>query len=317
MKKEELQARLAKAQENVEKRLNTIERHKAQLAKLQAKLTVCDWIDLDKLDSLKYEDGARARYKAETGDDLYWNICDIEHKQDDIKESYKKLEELKQIVENWKEKLSKVEAHDEIWNREIPDSFTSYKDKLVAEWDAWDKKRQENLSKQLDKLGYREFVKEYKYSEYQFVKTSDEEIHNQNEREATNLILDLYARVVKYIGKVTDWKGLHINQFHLNGYIVGELGTCKVESILAGGYNVQRLHVRVLVHKYDGQPEPVKAEESKAVETDGKLNFNGMTIEQLEKLVAEVGGTCKKYNNEKIYRMRLVMAVKKASIAQA
>lgn len=80
---------------------------------------------------------------------------------------------------------------------------------------------------------------------------SDEQIHKENQKAGENLILDLLKRVTKITGPVTDWSGLHVTQGNmgavLNGIVVGDEGKARVESILAGGYNIQRLHVRTLV----------------------------------------------------------------------
>ena len=65
--------------------------------------------------------------------------------------------------------------------------------------------------------------------------------------------------------------------------------------------------------------DEVAADQSEAsVSTSAKktvkqntMNFSGWTVEQLWNKLDELGGTCKKYDNENIQKMRLVMAIKK------
>ena len=60
----------------------------------------------------------------------------------------------------------------------------------------------------------------------------------------------LIARVNKAVGIILEAKALYVGvNGELNGYIKGEDGTCKIETIYAGGYNIQCLHYRVLVKK--------------------------------------------------------------------
>lgn len=68
-------------------------------------------------------------------------------------------------------------------------------------------------------------------------------------KSAESLIMNLYSRIHAITGEVTDWDGIHYSGGALNGVVYGKLGSVRVESILAGGYNIQRLHVRVLVHE--------------------------------------------------------------------
>lgn len=81
---------------------------------------------------------------------------------------------------------------------------------------------------------------------------TDEQIHANNVKEGKRVILDLTDRVTKITGPITSYAGLRLTQGNggwavLNGYVVGEDGKASVESILAGGYAIQRLHVRTLV----------------------------------------------------------------------
>ena len=62
-----------------------------------------------------------------------------------------------------------------------------------------------------------------------------------------SLVLDLQNRIAYKVGEITDYSHLTVGMKALNGSVTGKLGSCRVESILAGGYNIQRLHVRVLV----------------------------------------------------------------------
>ena len=59
-------------------------------------------------------------------------------------------------------------------------------------------------------------------------------------------------RVIEKTGKIIDASGLCTDRDNsgytiINGKIIGETGTARIESIGAGGYNIQRYHIRVLV----------------------------------------------------------------------
>ena len=57
-------------------------------------------------------------------------------------------------------------------------------------------------------------------------------------------------QVSEKIGEITDASHLSIGEKgEINGIIVGTNGKAKIETIGAGGYNIQRYHFRTLVHK--------------------------------------------------------------------
>lgn len=81
---------------------------------------------------------------------------------------------------------------------------------------------------------------------------TDEQIHEDNVKEGKRVILDLVNRVTKITGPILDWTGLYARPGNggwtvLNGFVEGEDGKASVETILAGGYNIQKLHCRTLV----------------------------------------------------------------------
>lgn len=63
-------------------------------------------------------------------------------------------------------------------------------------------------------------------------------------------MIDLIHRINAVVGTITDATKLRISaKGNLDGFIVGEGGKAKIETIGAGGYNIQVFHYRTLVHK--------------------------------------------------------------------
>ena len=57
-------------------------------------------------------------------------------------------------------------------------------------------------------------------------------------------------RTNEIVTKITDASNLYIgNSGELNGFIVGTTGVAKVNTIGAGGYNIQRFHFRTLINR--------------------------------------------------------------------
>lgn len=81
-------------------------------------------------------------------------------------------------------------------------------------------------------------------------KDAQEQIVKTIERDAITKEQMLIKRVNKEVGKIVKSITLNVGvNGELNGIIEGENGKCKIETIYAGGYNIQCLHYRVLVHK--------------------------------------------------------------------
>lgn len=76
----------------------------------------------------------------------------------------------------------------------------------------------------------------------------------RNEKEARRI--DLINRVTDVVGEIVDATHLRFGlNDGINGVVIGKKGKANVQTIDAGGYNIQRYHYRVLVH-------PIKEKES-------------------------------------------------------
>lgn len=248
MKITTLKERIEKATQKIEKKQNTIVKKEAQIEKKYQALKKLGVEDPEKHDREEFRG-------SENWHDIYWTYCDISSLKEDIKRGGKEIEATKKTLEKYEAQLAGEIEKESIFLTEIPEIFKSLIDELVETWDAWDKARRERTRKAYKDHGYNEFFKRgYTYADYEFMYITDEKIHDDNERDAKALVLDLYLRVKDITGEVTDWAGVRATQGTngftvLNGIVIGKEGRVKVESILAGGYNIQRLHIRVLVHE--------------------------------------------------------------------
>ena len=182
--------------------------------------------------------------------EAYWAITDYDNKVEDIKNATKKLVEKERILQNWKDRLEAAEAKEYKFLTEVPECMKVMMEELIVRWDEDDEKRMNFLKSKYHELGWDGFTKAYSYEAYKFMRyETSETIHKANVKSAENLIMDLYNRINTITGEIIDWSEIHYGGKALNGVVHGELGSVRVESILAGGYNIQRLHVRVLVHE--------------------------------------------------------------------
>lgn len=249
MNSRDYREKVTKATENVEKAIKTIERHYAQLEKKSAKANKAMNSNFNFVEMTE-EEIYKIAFANKDDNELYWAIIEIKNKHEDIKGATKKLEEKKQILQNWEAKLERQLEVERKFQKEIPEAMKEAFEMLVADWNRYDLEKKERIIKAYRELGYVEFVKKYKYSTYDWAMSATEQsIDNSNRRSATIWMLDLYNRVYAITGEITDCSRLHFSGKALDGYVTGTEGTAKVETILAGGYNIQRLHARVLVHE--------------------------------------------------------------------
>ena len=246
---ETLTDRIAKAETKIEKKLNTISKKTAQIEKKKAALVKKYGINPDTFD--RYDKAAREAFGREGDTDIYWTLCDISSLQEDIKRGNKEIKETEKKLAEYREQLL-VEDGKELEFLKIPESMKLMQTELVDSWDKYDIEYRDRMRAEHKELGYIEFYKRHpKFDRDLFFRTN-EQIHKENARSAKAMVWNLYNRVREVTGEVTEWKYLTCTIGNegpvLNGIVIGEKGKANVDTILAGGYNIQKLHARTLVH---------------------------------------------------------------------
>lgn len=91
--------------------------------------------------------------------------------------------------------------------------------------------------------GFTLFEYEMQYHQHEL----DEWLEKEIRKDAEYFVKKLMKRVEKKCGNIVDATALQLRGSELNGIVYGDKGSAVVWTILAGGYNVQCLHQRVLV----------------------------------------------------------------------
>lgn len=127
--------------------------------------------------------------------------------------------------------MDKYELHCHRPGVEMPIDYIESGDKL--------KKFTESLSKQT--MSFIWDAKRFKgTAESWFSDKLDKEVKSKKEK--------LVVRIEKKAGKIIDTELLFIgDDGNINGYVTGDIKKVTVRTILAGGYDIQCLHYRVLV----------------------------------------------------------------------
>ena len=232
----ELKAKMEAAQAKVEKIKKTIERHEKGAEKKLAVLTKNGWLPNPSL------------YRGASYD-AYWAACEYESKLDDIKTATRKLADAEKVVQNWQAKYEKAVAQENKIETTLPEILKEMRDQLTKIWTKIDIEKRTKMRHVKSELDYEAFRKEYSFVEEESLNKTDEQFEMQNRKEAELWVWDLYNRVIAEVGEVTDFSGIHFSGKALNGFGGGTKGAVNVETILAGGYNIQKLHMRVILHK--------------------------------------------------------------------
>ena len=234
MKIETLSERIANAENKIGKKQLTIAKKQALITKKQQLIEAKGLANSDSSEALT----------------MKW---DIEHYTDDISRLKREISETTLTLDNYRKQLTGLMERVSVLITDMPDILRELQEELVMRWDKWDMERRDKIISDYREFDYKEFSKKYTHADVVFKGKSDEQIHDDNVQASEDLIIDLIYRVRKITGEITDWSNIRATAGTggftvLNGTVIGKEGIACVESITAGGYNIQRLHIRVLVH---------------------------------------------------------------------
>ena len=234
----QLQERLDKAIERKNKKFVTIERKEKQIDKKRKMLKDAGF-DGDKI----------PQGQIDTNYDLWNKTWDIEYLIEDIERNKREIVELENLIAKYKDQI-KNETCKETFYNELPEVLKNAEKELAERW----------YEKQIEFLDrVREFSKTHTGKEtinkfgmtiYNWIRfgRTNEEVRKDTADSARYYVMDLYRRVKNITGDVIDVSGLTLNTDHaLDGVVTGKLGKARVETIIAGGYNIQCEHYRALV----------------------------------------------------------------------
>lgn len=218
-----------------------------------------------------------------------WEVNPYYYHESDLKYTVRDIEEARKAIEGYKAQLvaetEKANSRDvkiiveflNAWKerniRFFERSFKGFlearkeyiqKEHEYCEW--FNRSRHSDPNRKEIEAEWREFKQEFKET-WGFIVAYTERKQNPETRKS-ELVLDIerlkkdleqeanrkydfiIERTNKIVGTITDASNLKIGvKDDLNGYIIGTKGTAKVQTIGAGGYNIQCFHFRTLINE--------------------------------------------------------------------
>lgn len=232
----QIEERIAKAKEKIEKKNATIEKKNKSIKKMY---------DLLEKNGFSYDVDLGIVY--EQNRDLYDKVWNMEYLAEDTLRLEKEIKNIQDTISKYEEMLVKETAR-LADNEKMPSVLLQLKDNLEEEFYESQIRCRDFLMEEYAEIGYSEFIKKYRGA-YGEIFQTDSEIKKDAKMSAEYFVEDIWRRTREEIGEMTDASNVHVSGHALNGVFVGTEGKCSVETIVAGGYNIQREHLRAIIHK--------------------------------------------------------------------
>lgn len=263
MNREDLNKRIEAVKTKIEKATKNRDKYLSKISEENKKYTDIDnytWSDLSKLNlNLSYDE---------------------EYALDDCRRKNREIKDFQNTLAKYKEQLNKLSSFEQeekikvIWdfllkwkedtyNKIIKNAqhFYDLKQKYNDEFKKYKEENKERFEKAsyMGKIGLEQQFSEGYYSSVFPItrnvyvskgKIDEKKLNNILDRDIESKYKHIIAKVKKVCGEIVDASDLHIgNDGTINGLIKGTIGNGYVETIVAGGYNIQIAHYRVIIHK--------------------------------------------------------------------
>ena len=202
-----------------------------------------------------------------------WEVNPYYYREEDMKYTARDLEQAREALENYKAKLEEetnkaasrnVETIIEFlngWKKSVREyyieSVPAFLEAVHEKHEKYEEWRKCGLKGREYWDGFRKIDNDFNakwgwLEDFMVGSTLDvERLDKVLENDANAKYDFIIERTVAKVGKITDASLLRIGKDgrRLNGFIKGEHGTVEVDTIGAGGYNIQRFHFRTLIKK--------------------------------------------------------------------
>lgn len=269
---EQLQERASKVEVKIQKLEKKVLKY-SSLVSQEFKNLVNEYLQTNDISKIRAYNQLHYNNPYNQGDEYeyYHASLDLNDKRNTLNNYLVKIEEIKQFeseekieviwnfLNNWE-----VKAYD--WYIQNANHYMEIHDKYDEIWEGskesykYESTYTNYQGQLLTRIRYNETrFKELYYSNIQsltkqitnvYCKTIDtEKLSKIIKDEKEHKYKELIERVTKIVGNITDASMLKIGEQHgeINGRIYGTKGKCILETISAGGYNIQCFHYRVLL----------------------------------------------------------------------